>query len=106
VRDGLPWGALAKAASASPVTWETALLGGLVTTLVTVLALILRSIVKGDLVPRSVLADEKERADKWEAAWRESEARNDAFDGRLQAIAEGTELGNQLLSQLMMRAQR
>lgn len=102
----LPWGVLAKAAGTSPVTWETALLGGLVTTVVTVLALMLRAIVKGDLVPRSVLTDEKERGDKLEAALREERARADAMDGRLQTIAEGTELNSQLLSQLMVRAQR
>lgn len=88
------------------VPWQTLLAGGLVAGLLTGAGLVFRAILTGALVPRTVLTDEKERADKWEHAWRESEARADAVDGRLQAIAEGTALNTQLLSQLRDRATR
>lgn len=57
-------------------------------------------------MPRSVLADEKERADKWETAWRQSQERLDAFEGRFNALAEAAELHTQLLSSLIERARR
>ncbi|MBO2461197.1 hypothetical protein [Actinomadura violacea] len=96
--------ALATAATAVP--WPTLLAGGLVGGLLMGAGLVFRAILTGQLVPRSVLQDEKERADKWEAAWKESEARIDALDGRLSAIAEGTDLNAQLLQSLVNRARR
>ncbi|MER6810001.1 hypothetical protein ABT299_12040 [Spirillospora sp. NPDC000708] len=96
--------ALATAATAVP--WPTLLASGLVAGLLTGAGLVFRAILTGQLVPRSVLQDEKERADKWEAAWKESEARIDALDGRLSAIAEGTDLNAQLLQSLVNRARR
>ncbi|KAB2347360.1 hypothetical protein [Actinomadura rudentiformis] len=86
--------------------WPELVASGLITLVIATLGLVIRSIVKGDLVPRSVLTDEKERADKWEAAWRVSEARIDALEGRLTALNEGTELNTQLLSSLVERARR
>jgi hypothetical protein len=88
------------------IPWPTLLSGGLVLLLLSVTGLFIRALLKGDLVPRSVLEDEKQRGDKWEAAWRESETRADMFDGRMTAIAEGTELNTSLLSQLVERARR
>ena len=88
------------------VPWPTIIAGGIALVLVGVIGLTIRSIIRGDLVPRASLQDEKERADKWEAAWRESEARIDALEGRLTALTEGTELNTQLLSSLMERAAR
>lgn len=86
--------------------WPELLAGSMVTLALGTLAWAVRSILTGAIVPRSVLLDEKERADKWEAAWRESEARIDALEGRLSAIAEGTELNTTLLSSLVERASR
>ncbi|MGI5169874.1 hypothetical protein ACQEU3_46715 [Spirillospora sp. CA-253888] len=86
--------------------WPELLAGGFATALVATLAWAVRAILTGGIVARSVLQDEKERADKWEAAWREERARVDALEGRLTAIAEGTELNTQLLSSLMDRASR
>ena len=72
-----------KSGSVAQIPWSTLVAGGIVLLLLGAVSLVVRAIVKGDLVPRTVLQDEKERADKWEAAWRESEARMDALDGRL-----------------------
>lgn len=96
----------ALATAATSVPWPTLLAGGLVTGLLAGAGLVFRAILTGQLVPRSVLQDEKDRADKWEAAWKESEARIDALDGRLSAIAEGTDLNAQLLQSLVNRARR
>jgi hypothetical protein len=93
-------------AALAQVPWQNLLAGGLVLGLLGIVGVGLRAILKGKLVPESVLKREADRADKWEQAWRESEARADAVDGRLQAIAEGTELNTQLLSQLLARAPR
>lgn len=93
-------------AALAQVPWQTLLAAGLVLGLLGVVSVGLRAILTGKLVPESVLKREADRADKWEQAWRESEARADATDGRLQAIAEGTELNTQLLSQLVTRSAR
>lgn len=93
-------------AALAQIPWSTLVAGGIVLLLLGAVSLVVRAIVKGDLVPRSVLQDEKERADKWEAAWRESEARMDALDGRLSALAEGTELNAQLLQSMVNRGRR
>lgn len=93
-------------AALAQVPWQTILAGGIAVLLVGVVGLTIRAIVRGDLVPRRVLLDEKERADKWEQAWRTSEARMDALDGRLQAIAEASATSAQLLESLTHRARR
>lgn len=93
-------------AALAQVPWQTLVAGGLVLGLLAVVGAGLRAILTGKLVPASVLQAETERADKWEAAWRESEARNDAFDGRLQAIAEASATSVQLLDALTKRARR
>ena len=91
-------------ATLAQVPWQTLLAGGLVAGLLAGAGLVFRAILTGALVPRTVLTDEKERADKWEQAWRESEARADAFDGRLQTIAEASATSVQLLESLTRRA--
>lgn len=93
-------------AALSQIPWQTLLAGGLVTGLLAGAALVFRAIITGALVPRSVLEAEERRADKWEQAWRESEARADAIDGRLQAIAEASATSAQLLESLTHRARR
>lgn len=93
-------------AALAGVPWQTLLAGGLVLGLLAVVGLVVRSIVRGELVPRSVLEAERAHADKWESAWRESEKRMDALDGRLDAISEGAAITNQLLSDLTTRARR
>lgn len=93
-------------AALAQISWTTLLAGGLVLALLSFVALIVRAIVKGDLVPRSVLEAEERRADKWEAAWQKSEQRIDAFEGRLNSLTEGTELSAQLLQSLVERARR
>lgn len=93
-------------AVAAATPWPTLIAGGVALLLVGVVGLTIRAIVRGDLVPRRVLEDEKERADKWEQAWRTSEARMDALDGRLQAIAEASATSTQLLESLTHRARR
>lgn len=93
-------------ATLAQVPWQTLLAGGGVLGLLGVVGVGLRAILTGRLVPESVLKAEERRADKWEQAWRESEVRADAVDGRLQAIAEASELNTQLLSQLMSRSTR
>lgn len=93
-------------AGLAQVPWQTLLAAGLVLGLLAVVGAFVRAILTGALVPRSVMEAEERRADKWEQAWRESEVRADAVDGRLQAIAEASELNTQLLSQLMQRSTR
>lgn len=93
-------------AALAQVPWQTLLAGGMVLGLLGIVGVGLRAILTGKLVPESVLTREADRADKWEAAWRESDARATAVDGRLQAIAEASELNTQLLSQLMSRSAR
>jgi len=93
-------------AALAQVPWQTLLAGGLVTGLLAGAGWVFRAILTGSLVPRRILEDEKERADKWEAAWRTSEARMDALDGRLQAIAEASATSAQLLDSLTHRARR
>jgi hypothetical protein len=88
------------------VPWPTIIAGGIALLLVAIIGAGMRAILRGDLVPRSVLADANARADKWEQAWDKSEARLDQFDGRLTALSEGTELNTQLLSSLMNRSTR
>lgn len=93
-------------AALAQVPWQTLVAGGVVLGLLAVVGAGLRAILTGKLVPASVLQAEKERADKWEAAWRLSEARNDAFDGRLQTIAETSATAVQLLEPLVKRGTR
>lgn len=91
-------------AALASIPWPTLIAGGVALTLVAIVGAGLRAILRGDLVPRSVLADAAARADKWEQAWDKSESRLDEFDGRLTALSEAAELNTQLLSSLVERA--
>lgn len=93
-------------AALAQIPWPTLLAGGIVLVLLSFVALIVRAIVKGDLVPRSALEREERRADKWEAACHKSEERLDAFEGRFNSLVEAAELHTQLLSSLIGRARR
>ncbi|NEA22596.1 hypothetical protein [Actinomadura bangladeshensis] len=93
-------------AALAQIPWSTLVASGIVLLLLGAVSLVVRAIVKGDLVPRSVLEREERRADKWEAACNKSEERLDAFEGRLNSLAEAAELHTQLLSSLIERARR
>lgn len=87
-------------------SWPTLIATGVAVILVGIVGATIRAILTGQLVPRSVLDDANARADKWEAAWEKSQEIVGAFDGRLTALAEATELNTQLLSSLVERARR
>lgn len=92
------------AAAAASASWSSIIASGLGALLFGVLGAGLRAILKGDLVPRSVLADANRRADTWEAAWEKSQARLGEFDERIDAVVQASELNTQLLSELVRRA--
>lgn len=75
--------------AAAGVPWPQLVAGSVITALVGLVALGLRSIVKGDLVPRKVVEDIEERADSWEASWHDSQATYKDLSGRLDAVSEG-----------------
>ncbi|WP_141576109.1 hypothetical protein [Actinomadura sp. WMMA1423] len=93
-------------AALAQIPWQTLVAGGVVLLLLGAVGLVVRAIVRGDLVPRSVLEREERRADKWEASCHKSEERIDAFEGRLDSLTEAAELHTQLLSSLIERARR
>lgn len=91
---------------ATSAPWPTLLAGTVALALVSIVAAFIRAILKGDLVPRSVLDDARATADKWESAWDRSEDRLDQFEGRLNAIGENADLNTSLLQTLVERSQR
>lgn len=80
--------------------WPTLIAGGLAVLLVGVVGLTIRSIIRGDLVPRQYLKDIQTERDKWEAAWRVSQGTIAEFDGRLDANTEALRLVEQLVNAL------
>lgn len=79
----------AVSAAASSVPWPQLVAGSIITALVGVVAFGVRAIIRGDLVARKVLEDAEERADKWEAAWDQSQETIKDFGGRIDAVTEG-----------------
>jgi hypothetical protein len=80
--------------------WPTLIAGGVALLLVGVVGLTIRSIIRGDLVPRQYLQDVQKERDKWEAAWRVSQETMSEFDGRLDANTEALRLVEQLVNAL------
>lgn len=74
---------------AAAVPWPQLAAGSVITALVGVVAFGLRALIRGDLVPRKVLEDVEERADKWEAAWAQSQETIKDLGGRIDAVTEG-----------------
>jgi hypothetical protein len=79
----------AATAVAATVPWPQLVAGSIITALVGVVAFGVRALIRGDLVPRKVLQDTEERADKWEAAWDASQQTIKDFGGRIDAVTEG-----------------
>lgn len=77
------------ATTAASVPWPQLVAGSIITALVGVVAFGVRALIKGDLVPRKVLQDAEERADKWESAWDSSQETIKDFGGRIDAVTEG-----------------
>ncbi|WP_228974931.1 hypothetical protein [Streptomyces sp. DH12] len=64
------------------------------------LALVVLLILRGDLVPRSILRDVREERDMWRAAHTTSEAARQAALDQTEELLETARLGNQLLNSL------
>jgi hypothetical protein len=87
-------------AALAQVPWQTLVASGVVAALIGIVGLMLRAIVRGDLVPRKHLEDAQAERDKWEGAWRLQQAALSEFDGRLDANTEALRLVEQLVSAL------
>lgn len=87
-------------AALAATPWPTLIAGGVALLLVAVVGLTIRSIIKGDLVPRQYLKDLQIERDKWETAWRLSQETMAEFDGRLDANTEALRLMHQLVDAL------
>jgi hypothetical protein len=74
---------------ATNVPWLLGVAGSVITALIGTVAYGIRAIIKGDLVPRKVVDDIEERADKWEASFDRSQNTLGDFGGRLDAVTEG-----------------
>lgn len=85
------------------VPWPTLVAGGVVVVLIGIVGLVLRSIIRGDLVPRQHLVDAQAERDKWEAAWRLQQAALSEIDTRLDANTEALRLMEQLVNALATR---
>lgn len=90
-------------AALAATPWPTLIAGGVALLLVAVVGLTIRSIIRGDLVPRQYLKDVQTERDKWEAAWRVSQDTMAEFDGRLDANTEALRLMQQLVDALAVK---
>jgi hypothetical protein len=79
----------AATAVAAHVPWPQLVAGSIITALVGIVAFGIRALIRGDLVPRKVLQDSEDRADKWEAAWDSSQETIKDFGVRLDSVTEG-----------------
>lgn len=86
------------------VPWPTIVAGGVALMLVAIVGLTIRSIIKGDLVPRQHLVDTQAERDKWEAAWKLSQSTIGELDARLEANTEALRLMQQLVDALATRS--
>jgi hypothetical protein len=77
------------ATAAASVPWPQLVAGSVISVLFTTVAFGVRALIRGDLVPRKVLQDSEDRADKWEAAWDASQETIRDFGGRIDAVTEG-----------------
>jgi hypothetical protein len=82
------------------VPWSTLIASGVALLLLSVVGLTIRSIIKGDLVPRSAVNDIRADRDKWEQAWNKSQDTQAAQNARLDANTEALRLVEQLLNAL------
>jgi hypothetical protein len=87
-------------AALAQTPWPTLIAGGVALLLVGVVGLTIRSIIKGNLVPRQHLVDVQAERDKWEAAWRLQQATLAEIDARLDANTEALRLVEQLVNAL------
>lgn len=87
------------------IPWPTIIAGGIALLLVGIIGAGLRSILKGDLVPRQHLVDVRADRDKWEAAWRTQQATIAEFDGQLAANTEALRLMQQFVEALAVKGQ-
>lgn len=90
-------------ASLLGVPWSTIIAGGVALLLVAVVGLTIRSIIKGDLVPRSAVADIRADRDKWEAAWHRQQDTITQFEGQLAANTEALKFQQQFVEALATR---
>lgn len=78
----------AVSAAAASIPWPQLVAGSVITALVGVVAFGVRALIRGDLVPRKVLEDAEERADKWEHAWDTSQVTIKDLADRIAAVTE------------------
>ncbi len=83
-----------------------AVLWGAVGGLAGIVALTIRSILTGRLVPRSAVDDIRADRDKWETAWKLSQQTMTEVEGRLDANTEALRLVEQLVTALAARGPR
>lgn len=81
--------AATNAATITNIPWLLGVAGSIITALIGVVGVGIRAILRGDLVPRKVVEDIEERADKWENSWNDSQATYKDLTGRLDAVTEG-----------------
>ena len=87
-------------AALAQVPWQTLVASGVVVGLIGIVGLMLRAIVRGDLVPRKHLEDAQAERDKWEGAWRLQQETLAEIDARLDANTEALRLVEQLVNAL------
>lgn len=92
--------------AAAQLPWPELVAGSVITALVGVVAFGVRALIRGDLVPRKVLQDAEDRADKWETAWDNSQETIKDFGGRIDAVTEGLRTIEKALTSLTDRATR
>lgn len=80
--------------------WSTVIAGGVALLLVGVVGLTIRSIIRGDLVPRQHLIDAQTDRDKWRDAWTVQQGTIGEFRGQLEANTEALRFAQQLLEAL------
>lgn len=87
-------------AALAATPWPTLIAGGVALLLLSFVGLIVRSIIKGTLVPRQHLLDVQAERDTWRDAWKVSQETMAEFDGRLDANTEALRLVEQLVNAL------
>ena len=94
------------AAAAASVPWPQLVAGSVITALVGVVAFGVRALIRGDLVPRKVLEDAEERADKWEASWITAQDIIKHLSGNDAAVLEGLRTIEKALTAVTSREPR
>ncbi|MFI0484895.1 hypothetical protein [Actinomadura sp. 9N215] len=87
-------------AALAATPWPTLIAGGVALLLVAVVGLTIRSIIRGDLVPRQYLKDVQAERDTWREAWTVQQATIAEFRGQLEANTEALRFTQQLVEAL------